>query len=396
MERLHTSTRIVPPQTTLRHAKAWTELAGIHAVRDITAMDCLGVPVFVSEWGTPASYAFGKGRLPIESEVGAYMEAIESYFSEPDVARIETRQGWPSDLSGVRIGCDPLLEFAPKLDCPTDPDRSLQLARAQDVETGAEAWVPAELAFYPAPPGAGPSLYGASSNGLASGNSVLEASIHALYELIERDIWSLEFVRNRAARLDEADLPDHVQTIVETAARNGLQLVIRYVPNDYGIPFFAAFLFDPDRLESRCFNGGWGCHHDREVALTRAVTEVAQSRVALRLGLRDLKTPADPRAEADLVRQQIEAISSRTPSIHFTDIPAQPPAAGLTEQWGAAVICLRRVIDRPIYRIVYTPAEGPLHVVRLIVPLLEHFTQATNRLGPRLRAEFEALASEPA
>jgi ribosomal protein S12 methylthiotransferase accessory factor len=392
---VHASARVVPPQTTLLHAKSWAELVGIHAVRDITALDCLGVPIFVSERRRPASnaYAFGRGRLPVEAEVSAYMEAIESCFSEPGFAPIETRQGRPVELSGVRAGCDPILEFAPRLGCAADPDLTLLLARADDVESGTPGWVPAELAFHPAPPG-GPFLYGSSSNGLASGNSVLEASIHALYELIERDIWSIEFVRNRAARVEDADLPGDVQTIIEAAARNRLQLVIRYVPNDYGIAFFAAFLFEPGRLESRLFNGGWGCHHERDAALMCAVSEVAQSRMAFLLGLRQLKKQDDPRAEGKGVRRQIEAISNRTPSIRYTHIPNQPAGTGLDAQWAAAAGCLRQVIDRPIYRVIYTPPDGPLHVVRLIVPLLEHFTRSRNRIGPRMRAELEALARE--
>jgi ribosomal protein S12 methylthiotransferase accessory factor len=391
---LSTSTRIVSPQTTLRYAKAWAKLAGIHAVSDITAMDCLRVPIFVSERlrSATGAYAFGKGCLPIESEVGAYMEAIESYFSEPGVAQIETRWGWPSELSGVGGGCDPVFEFAPKFERRADPNQALLLARAQDVESGAEGWIPAELAFNPAPD-VGTSLYGSSSNGLASGNTVLEASIHALYELIERDIWSIEFVRNRSARVTGEDLPDEVHKIVETATCNGLRLVIRHVPNDYGIPFFAAFLFDPNNLERRFFNGGWGCHHDRRIALTRAVTEVAQSRLAFLHGRKPERWD-DPLAEADRVEQQIGAASSTTPSIRFADIPGQPVATPLAAQWAAAVDCLRRVIDRPIYRIIYTPPEGPLHVVRLVVPLLEHFSRSTMRIGPRMQAELEAHANQ--
>jgi ribosomal protein S12 methylthiotransferase accessory factor len=393
---LHTSTRVVPPQTTLRYAKAWAELAGVRAVRDITAMDCLGVPIFVSERRGAAfsAYTFGKGRFPIDAEVGAYMEAIESYFSEPGVARVETRCGWPSELSGVRADCDPILEFAPKFDYRADANRALLLARAEDVEGGTEGWIPAELAFNPAPPDVDTPLYGSSSNGLASGNTVLEASIHALYELIERDIWSIEFVRNRSAHVDDDGLPCYVQKIVEAAARNGLRLVTRYVPNDYGIPFFAAFLFDPNKLESRSFNGGWGCHHEREIALMRAVTEAAQSRLAFLHDRREPKRSNYPLAEADRMKQQVDTISSTTLSIRFEDIPEQPLATPLAAQWAAAVNCLRRVIDRPIYRVIYTPSEGPLHVVRLIMPLLEHFTRSTMRIGPRMQAELETLARQ--
>ncbi len=382
--------RIIPPHITLRHAKAWTEVAGIQSVRDITALDCLGVPVFVSE-RSPAAYpySFGKGRVPLDAEIGAYMEAIESYFSEPGSASLQTRLGSPCD-------CGPILEFAPKLGKQADPVQPLLLVVAENVESGAKVWLPAELVFNPAPSDAGASLFGASSNGLASGNSVLEASIHALYELIERDIWSLEFIRNHAAWVDPADLPGDARRVAEVAALNGLRLIIRYVPNDYGLPFFAAFLCAPDRPERRLFNGGWGCHAQREVALMSAVTEAAQSRLAFRSGLCEPEKSKIPGDEAERVSRQIEAISSRTPSTRFTDIPQLPPAAGLEAEWAVAINCLRRVIERPIYRVVYTPADAPLHVVRLIVPLLEYFTPSTNRMGPRMRAALEALAARTA
>ena len=58
-------------------------------------------------------------------------------------------------------------------------------SRTWKVETSAS--LPAELIYYPAPE-VGQSLFGASTNGLASGNSPLEASIQAsVWRLIERE-----------------------------------------------------------------------------------------------------------------------------------------------------------------------------------------------------------------
>lgn len=390
MEKLHTSMRSAPPQETLAHAKAWAAMAGIDAVRDITALDVLGVPVFVSERRRSATdpYTYGKGRLPIESEVGAYMEAIETHFAEPGAGRVQTKLGTLRDLPGTAGRDDPIRDFVPKLGHDAKLDQSLLLARAHEVDGGADVWLAAELVFQPAPD-IGPSLFGASSNGLASGNSVLEASIHALYELIERDIWSIEFVRSASLRVLDDSLPCEIGAIAEEAARNGLQLVVRHVPNDYAVPFFAAYLFDPESPDSRFFNGGWGCHHDRRIALTRAVTEAAQSRLAFLHGGRE---PED--ATPDGVRREIARVCRQTPAIRFQEIPEQPVATPLEAQWTAAVATLRRVIDRPIYRVVYTPADGPLHVVRLVVPLLEHFTRSTMRIGPRMQAELEFHADQ--
>ncbi|HWA89904.1 MAG TPA: YcaO-like family protein [Rhizomicrobium sp.] len=378
MNRLHTSIRGRAPEETLATAKAWAERARIRAVTDITDLDCLGLPVFVSE-RSPAltdGFTFGKGRARIESEIGAYMEAIECHFAEPGNGAAVTRWGAVSDLGSWR-------EFAPVVGREAEPEAALLLARATDAETGAEGWIPAAL-VYCAEADTGASLYGATGNGLASGNSVAEASLHALFELIERDIWSIEFVRNRSMRVAEDSLPPQVREVVATAARNGLALIVRAVPNDFGMPFFAAFLFDPEKPERRFFNGGWGCHLDRDIALMRAVTEVAQSRCAYLHGGRAWEDEG-----AGELRAQMEMVLA-PPFIRYEAVEAVPAAGTIAQQWAQTVAALRRVTDRPIWRVVLTPDEGPLHVVRLVVPLLENFSRETMRVGPRLQAELEA------
>jgi ribosomal protein S12 methylthiotransferase accessory factor len=393
VNKLHTSIRAASPEHTLRLAKSWAGAARIRAVSEITHLDCLGVPVFVSERDGAMSdgFTFGKGLAAIESEIGAHMEAIEHHFAEPGTAELETKWGTPRDLARGTADADAVFEFAPKLSHRAAPDQPLLLARAHDAESGAPAWIPAELVFNPAPD-VGKVLYGASSNGLASGNSVEEASLHALFELIERDIWSIEFVRNASLRVSERGLPPQIHDIAQTASRNGLRLVMRYVPNEFGTPFFAAFLFDPARQEQRFFNGGWGCHLDRRIALMRAVTEVAQSRAAYLHGGRAAPEWDGAGPEAEGVRGQMELVSREHPAISFAEIPEPECAGSIAAQWAQAVACLRRVVDRPIYRVVYTPNDAPLHVVRLVVPLLENFSKETMRVGPRLQAALEADA----
>jgi ribosomal protein S12 methylthiotransferase accessory factor len=396
MNRLHTSMRTAAPEHTLKLARAWAERAGIRSVTEITQLDCLGVPIFVSERGAALSdgFTFGKGLAAIESEIGAHMEAIECHFAEPGASAVETRWGTPRDLP-ASCGHDPILEFAPLVNRRAAPDQRLLLARARDVETGACAWVPAELVFYPAPD-TGAELFGASTNGLASGNSLMEASLHALLELIERDIWSIDFVRDASRLVAPSSLPPQAREIVARAERNGLSLVVRAVPNDFAMPFFAAFLFDPERPQRRFFNGGWGCHLDPTIALMRAVTEVAQSRAAFLHGGREAPEWDGSGREADGVRAEMERVSRDTGSVSFVDIAEPGTASSLDAQWARAVACLRRVVRAPVYRVVYTPDEGPLHVVRLIVPLLEHFTKETMRVGPRLQAALEAGAEAAA
>ena len=394
------SMRSSAPETTLLYAKQWAATAGISEVKDITELDVLGVPVYVSvrPQARGEAFTFGKGLRRIDAEVGAYMEALEFFFAEPGIGRVSTRWGSARHVTGQERAEDAILDFVPLLQREVNLDDPLLLASVQDLESGDECTLPAELIFFPAPD-VGQSIFGSSTNGLASGNSLLEASIQALLELIERDIWSFEFVRGASKLVEAASLPDKVGEIVERAERNGLQLKVRTIPNDYGMPFFAAFVFDLHNPSRKTFNGGWACDLDRDRALVRAVTEAAQSRVAFIHGGR--KAPSSRAAgsasdvqqrEAKLVQQHMLGVSDPRQQTMLTDIPDIAVAGALQQKLEAVIERLRRVLQEPIYRVVFTPPESPLQVVRVVVPLLENLKETRVRVGRRLKAAIDASA----
>jgi len=384
--------RSLPPETTLLNARQWAATAGISEVTDITEFDVLGVPVFVSvrPQARGEAFTFGKGLRPVDAEVGAYMEALEFYFAEPGIGDVSTHWGSARDVAGHERADDAILDFVPLLQREVDLDGPLLLASVQDLESGAERAIPAELIYYPAPD-VGQSLFGSSTNGLASGNSVLEATIQALLELIERDIWSFEFVRNASKLVEAASLPDEVREIVGRAEQNGLQLKVRTIHNDYGIPFFAAFVFDLNNPSRKTFNGGWACDLDRDRAVLRAVTEAAQSRVAFIHGGR--KVPTSPQdQDAERVRRHMLGVSDPQQQVLLTDIPDLAVAGTLQQKLDALIAILRRVVQEPIYRVVFTPPDLPLQVVRVVVPLMENLKETRVRVGRRLKAAIESAS----
>jgi len=384
--------RSLPPETTLLNARQWAATAGISEVTDITEFDVLGVPVFVSvrPQARGEAFTFGKGLRPVDAEVGAYMEALEFYFAEPGIGDVSTHWGSARDVAGHERADDAILDFVPLLQREVDLDGPLLLASVQDLESGAERAIPAELIYYPAPD-VGQPLFGSSTNGLASGNSVLEATIQALLELIERDIWSFEFVRNASKLVEAASLPDEVREIVRRAEQNGLQLKVRTIHNDYGIPFFAAFVFDLNNPSRKTFNGGWACDLDRDRAVLRAVTEAAQSRVAFIHGGR--KVPTSPQdQDAERVRRHMLGVSDPQQQVLLTDIPDLAVAGTLQQKLDALIAILRRVVQEPIYRVVFTPPDLPLQVVRVVVPLMENLKETRVRVGRRLKAAIESAS----
>ncbi len=398
------SMRCLAPETTLLYARQLAGTAGISEVTDITGLDVLGVPVYLSvrPQARGEAFTFGKGLRRVDAEVGAYMEALEFFFAEPGVGHVPTHWGSVRDVVGQERADDAILDFVPLLQREVHLDGSLLLSSARDLESGAECALPAELIFYPAPD-VGQSLFGSSTNGLASGNSLLEATIQALLELIERDIWSFEFVRGASKLVEPESLPDDVREIVERAERHGLQLKVRTIPNDYGMPFFAAFVFDLNNPSRKTFNGGWACDLDRHRALVRAVTEAAQSRVAFIHGGRKVPTSRAAGAtveaqqrEAKLVRQHMLGVSDPRQQTSLIDIPDLAFSDTLQQKLDTVIEQLRRVVQEPIYRVVFTPPDSPLQVVRVVVPLLENLKETRVRVGRRLKRAIESVGVQAA
>jgi ribosomal protein S12 methylthiotransferase accessory factor len=155
----------------------------------------------------------------------------------------------------------------------------------------------------------------------------------------------------------------------------------------------------------KTFNGGWACDLDRDRALVRAVTEAAQSRVAFIHGGRKVPTLPTSRAavsveeqqqEATLVRHHMLGVSDPRQQTSLIDIPDLGSAGSLEQNLAAVIERLRSVVQEPIYRVVFTPPDSPLQVVRVVVPLLENLKENRVRVGRRLKGAIDALGVQAA
>ena len=236
-----------------------------------------------------------------------------------------------------------------------------------------------------------PSYFGSNSNGLASGNSVLEATAHALAEVIERDVYSFYLMDDVSALVEPDTFPSSVRRIRRAIGRAGLTLYVRSVPNRFGIPFFTATLVDEHRIDPLFVNGGHGCHPDRAVAITRAVTEALQSRLSFIHGGRDDLADAHARYEGWTparrvahAQRVIALAARREPAVRFDDVDAPPPSRTVRDLIASMTTAIRRVHATRVLRVCYTPPSLPLQVVRVLVPGLEFFTMTSGRVGRRL------------
>src|SRR5215470_16020015 len=190
---MSSSLRAEPLRVTLAHAKALAHQLGISRVTDITRLDWVGVPVFASirPDAQPGSLCVnaGKGIRVNEARVGAYMEAIEYAFAEFNRAALEVSVVPAQDVYKGPHGPQSILDFCPTMNAEIDLNEPIACVKAKDIRSGQTFLVPAELVFLPFPHQLnGRRYFGSNSNGLASGNSLLEATVHGVAEVIERDI----------------------------------------------------------------------------------------------------------------------------------------------------------------------------------------------------------------
>jgi ribosomal protein S12 methylthiotransferase accessory factor len=124
---------------------------------------------------------------------------------------------------------------------------------------------------------------------------VLEATIHGLYEVIERDAIAHLVVQGRlnlqtrCKFIDLKTIHDPcVQTLLERININEFKLVLIWVESCIAMNTFWAILLDQNPYNPALIvNVGYGSHLSPSVAATRAITEAAQSRLTFIHGARD-------------------------------------------------------------------------------------------------------------
>ena len=376
--------RSVPPEETLRRARELLPAAGITRVADITSLDRVGIPVFSSIRPTAATGAIsvynGKGATPVEAEVSAMMEGIERYSGEMDDR--ETVVGRYSEVSAEMTAINPAdLVLPPRVPA----DIPVPWVWGYDIVQEEEVLVPAHAVYHPLPVTCG-RLFRTNTNGLASGNTIEEATFHALMEVVERDAWSLvEATRNTGPRV-EGITDGLAADLLAKFAAAGVEVTLKDITSDIGVPTVAAVADDVVLKDPALLTIGMGSHTSAGIAVLRALTEVAQSRLTQIHGAREDTDTADVRrkigyertkrlnrhwfADGDAV--EFAAMPSFDTDDFLTDIHH------VTDRLGAAGLSRVIVVD-------LTRPEIGVPVVRVIVPGLEIYAVDQDRIGRRCR-----------
>jgi ribosomal protein S12 methylthiotransferase accessory factor len=387
------SVREVPLEVTWQRARSVAASLGITRVTETTWLDRVGVPVAVGvrPSATPGSLCVsaGKGMTVDEAMVGATMEAIEFAWTEYNRAGLEvTRVPARLVLEGATRPLS-LLDLCPIWGRTFDGNALLDCVEMTDIVTGERFAIPAELVFHPYQQNRGPHFFGTSTNGLSSGNTVDEATAHGLCELLERDILSFHKIRGRTFVIDPQTLPPHLAAVARTLDERGFDLSVRSLPNAFDMPCFLAV--SSDREQRRMTLPGSGAHPSVSIAATRAICETIQARLTLIHGGRDDLTNVWQQHQGKS-REQVEreyqdvlaAFGSSAQLLPLDQAFADHAPGSVSGLLGHLVDRLAARGFRRILRIVYTPPDYPVQVVRVIVPRLEFYSRETQRRGPRL------------
>lgn len=270
------------PAETVRWARENLDRVNLDILTRTQRIDTgrLDIPVYISLCGADATRLtgtkkqMGKGATPVQSEASALMELIERY----------------SFFSFVKLGDFPLLPYGdlaeaavpPELlklsvhdnETPTElcarflSDFPMHWVKATNLTRGMDQWVPFDW-FY---------LIN-EYNGPASGNTLEEAVLQAICEVVERHVGSVICHDQRPTpAIDPASLEDPAAIeLLAKFRRHGIRVYLRDFSLNTGIPTVGALVYDPSTFPERSeivFTAGTTSNPEKSVC--RTLTEVAQ------------------------------------------------------------------------------------------------------------------------
>lgn len=368
--------RVCAPSETWARVSPALPRIGITRVADVTGLDRIGIPVMlcVRPAARTLTVAQGKGASRELARLSAIMESIETYHAEnarpPDVVapyrEIRRRCATldPRRLkSGIRWGA-------------YHSQRPIGWLLGDDLVSGDSTLVPrARVYLNSAPAHSDVGMFSADSNGLASGNEYWEAICHGLFEVVERDCdwrWHQLSPAGRQARLLDNDTVDSAlaRSYLDRCTSAGVEPRIWDIASDLGIPAYRCVIRDAESWRPLGADYGMGCHVSKEIAVSRAITEAAQSRLTFIAGSRDDFFPSGyERRRTRWSPGPAERLPGGT--LDFREREAPPALATFEEDARYVVDRLGDAGYRQVIAVDHTRSDLGIPVVHVLVPGLQ-------------------------
>ncbi|MDR0900644.1 MAG: YcaO-like family protein [Methanobrevibacter sp.] len=420
--------RAIDPSKTIANYEKKAKIAGITRITEITDLDRIGIPVFsairpTAQSGGVSVYA-GKGANQDQAKASALMEGFERYSGEKhkeDIARCKIATFNQAENSGIENPIDPdefiLSNEVKNLEIATQP---IEWTIATDIISEEEYHIPANAVFHPyipKDPTKSIAIFKGNTNGLASGNVLEEAVLHGILEVIERDAWSIfELTKNKKTNsqtnkktnnksnnktnsqinkktniktqisLDSIENP-LIKDILEKFQKNDISIKIMDLTADIAIPTILASADDTKLKDPALLTIGVGTHLNPEIAILRALTEVAQSRATQIHGTRE------DTSRAVLMRKAGYERMKRINSYYFKE-EEEGNIKNLEEIEDKSTNSLKEDIEiaiselkeNSLNKVLFTNLTRPeigVNVVRVVIPGCEIYAVDPDRIGKR-------------
>jgi oxazoline/thiazoline synthase len=337
----------------------------------------------------------GKGRSDSQAKASALCEALERYSGEYQgnetviSATLEELGGAGIHPNAVMLYSESQYEQREswnqrKSRFTKVPERfnehsTIDWTPVWSLSKSKQKYVPTELLYFGVPASGDNNrrFCHCCSNGNAAGNTLEEAVLQGLLELIERDavaIWWYNRISRSGLQLNSFE--DYwITELIEHYANIGREVWALDITSDLGIPVFVAASRKCHGTNERILLG-FGCHLDGRVAVQRAFAELNQMHTLSR----EDSTSRVRLKDSEIVWWLHNATVKNQPflapneehNFSKTDTGSQGCLASIAEQIGA---CKRILESRDMEVLVVdqTRADVALPVVKVIVPGLRHF-----------------------
>ena len=373
---------------------------GITRIADITGLDYIGIPVClcIRPNSKSLSVSQGKGITLMQAKVSAAMESIETHHAQND--NLELTIGSYRELAQREAVIDPkTLNLRAKSlyhDC-----MPITWVKGFDIINMTELFVPYDLVHcrFLIEPLRKPRCFIWSTDGLASGNNILEAISYGICEVVERDAsiltdWDIGGGGNDMGLYfidpDTIDSP-LCREILKKLRSAGMVVYIWNETSDIGIPVLGCCIFEGEfsglsnPIGSGCFMG-FGCHLSKEIALIKAITEAIQSRLTYISGSRDdLLRSKYIRLQAQANEKNIQSmLSGIQPSGNFADLPSLETNCMKDDILTQLSLLKEKEFDQVVV-VDMSQSQLGISVVRVIIPGLalevhgEHVARRTHQ-----------------
>ena len=367
------SARLFDADATVNRLRPHFLQLGIVRMAEVTGLDRIGIPVWMAVRPNSRTLAVsqGKGVTAAHARASAVMEAAEIAVAEDiPLASFKATRRELCDAGHDVFDGRMLLTRGADEAAPDDTDDWLE---GYDLLRQRPVFIPRELVTLDFTPARSAFHYCQSTDGLASGNCLLEAVIHGLCERVERDATELwKFQRDATVEahcVDPSVFGDSgIDWMAERIAAANFLLRLFNIASDIGLPVFMATI-SPVTQHGTYLHfdlaAGYGCHLSPRVAAMRAITEAAQTRITNISGARD---DFDPSEYHQRLAPDLAVYIHATPTDHWRFEEPQPRAAASLENY------LEPLRRRGIGSVVAVPLGGEAYgmsVCRVLVNELE-------------------------